>query len=300
MKQGSPPNITDEDFSYITSEDLERTSRPSYTTVPEDDVLVIKNKGVTYPAHFPAYSIGDGKLRVKDVRDRVAVMMDLSERRMRRVKLLYKGRQLKDPLLPAREYGVKNNSEILVVLPKPSPSGKDDGSIAASESSEEMVVVGDNSSRSSLVGEDDAKTRRRKNRRNKKKEKRGEDDRDSLSSPRDSSSNLGVPGQKEREKPGRRSPSPGKPVSEAMSKLHEISSNFTTKLLPLCIHFTASPPKDPKKRADEHRKLSETVMQQTLLKLDEVETNGDDDARATRKALVKQVQEVLKGLDGVL
>ena len=58
-----------------------------------------------------------------------------------------------------------------------------------------------------------------------------------------------------------------------------------------------NPPSDSKRREDEHRKISETVMQQVLLKLDEIDTAGDEGARAQRKALVRQVQDVLKGLD---
>ncbi|ROV94028.1 hypothetical protein VMCG_08286 [Cytospora schulzeri] len=270
--EGVPP-VTDDDYSYITSEDLENhgvddeyrrepVDRSRHYTrsgggpsliIDEDDILLIKNKGVTYPEHFPAYSIGDGKLLVGDVRERAQMVMKLSDRKTRKTKLLYKGRQLKDEEEPICSYGVKNNSEILVVL----PDGADDDSSTASE---EVVVVG--------------------------------------TSPRDS--NLEVPGSSRPQSPasGVSGPSaaavvPGGPID----KLNGINSHFETKLLPPCRQYTANPPTDPKKREDEHRKLSETLMQQVLLKLDEVETNGEEDARAKRKELVRIVQDVLKELD---
>ncbi|KAF6828887.1 bag domain protein [Colletotrichum musicola] len=296
------PNVTDEDFSYITTEDLQSSSiggtsptrtyahnpRRTGVPVPEDDVLLIKNRGVTYPAHFPAYAIGDGKLRVCDVRDRVGLLLELSDRRVRRVKLLYKGRQLKEPAAPVRDYGVKNNSEVMVVLPE----GEIDVE-SSDDSDEEMVIVaGDGASTvGSNGGTDDGKKRRSKKKGRKSKKGRSSKE----TSPRDSASNLGVPAQD-----GRKSPSPGRPATGPIAKLNAISDHFNTELLPLCEKFIAAPPADSKKCEEEHRKLSETTMQHVLLKLDEVDTEGDQDARAQRKALVQHVQDVLKRLDSKL
>ncbi|KAK2601595.1 hypothetical protein QQS21_004830 [Conoideocrella luteorostrata] len=262
---GGVPAVTDEDYSYITSQDLEdppflgtRSGGPP----PEDDVLIVKNKGVTYPAHFPAYTIGDGKLRVRDVRDRVGLMMELSERATRRVKLLYKGKQLKEPAAPVREYGVKNKSELMAVLA--------DIRDESSPSDEEMVIVNDNQTN-------------RPKKRNRRRGGKGRGDGDSASSPRDSASNLGGT-----------SPTPG---AGAMKRLDELSNEFSTNLHPLCKEYIASPPSDPKKRDEEHRKISETVLQNIILKLDEVDTEGVLEVRARRKDLVTKVQDVLKALD---
>lgn len=277
---GGVPAVTDDDFQYITSQDLDdpllgtsdgqyqSRSRSAAPPAPADDVLLIKNKGVTYPAHFPAYSIGDGQLFVRDVRDRVGIMMDLSERATRRIRLLYKGRQLKDAEATVREYGVKNKSELMAVLPE-----MHDGSSA---SDEEMVIVDS--------GRDESKSRKKKKKKSKKSSNRNSD---SASSPRDSNSTFDPP----------KSPDP--PASGPMKKLDELAMAFTTKWLPLCDQYYASPPKDTKKREDEHRKLSESILAQILLKLDEVDTEGQADVRTRRKEIVKQVQEALKRLDTV-
>ncbi|KAK8096993.1 BAG domain-containing protein [Apiospora kogelbergensis] len=292
------PRVTDDDFSYITSEDLEQSLRsPSRTYDPhgrkppasadiEDDVLLIKNKGITQPVPFPAYSIGDGKLYVHDVRERIAWLMKISEQRSQKIKMLYKGRNLKvDPSrpVPVREYGVKNNSEILVVLPEGNESDDDD-----SDSSEEIIVTDPRD------GQKSKKSKKSKKGGKKKKSK----------SPRDSNSNLDVPNSAEAERRSSadgpkipsRVPSPAAPLGP-LEKLDSISSHFNTKFLPLCVEFSANPPRDDKKCIDEHRKLSETIMQQVLLKLDEVETGGDPDIRARRKQLVNQVHDVLRGID---
>ncbi|KAI0884099.1 BAG domain-containing protein [Annulohypoxylon maeteangense] len=289
------PHVTDDDFSYITSEDLQNSlqsptraydpqgRRPPPNAPLDDDVLLIKNKGITYPVHFPAYSIGDGKLRVLDVRERAGLVMDLSDRRIRRLKMLYKGRHLKEQDVPIRDYGVKNNSELLVVVPEGRISDED-----AESSSEEVVVTEDSI--------DQQKSRKKKSKTKRRKRERP--------GPAESSANLEVPGQRDEGRRGSpdpstqpsRVPSPAVP-SGASEKLDAIRSNFDAKLLPLCRQFISNTPSDKKKCEDEHRKLSETVMQHTLLKLDEVDTGGDPDIRAKRKELVNYVQDILRQLD---
>lgn len=270
--KGGPPAVTDEDFSYITSQDLEdgssflATRSAAGAASAEDDVLIIKNKGVTYPTHFPAYTIGDGKLRVKDVRDRAGLMMDLSERATRRIKLLYKGRQLKEPAAPVRDYGVKNKSELMAVV----ADVRDD----STTSGEEMVIV-----------DDDSAAARPKKRKNKKKggKARGDGGDRASSSPRSSTPNVDGA-----------STTPG---AGPMKRLEELSNEFSQNLQPLCRAYIAAPPRDTKQRNDEHRKLTETVLQNILLKLDEVDTEGITEVRARRKELVRGVQEILKSLD---
>ena len=277
---GGVPNVTEDDYDYITSQDLDavdggQSGKRQQPPAPgsDDDVLLIKSKGVTYPAHFPAYSISDGRLQVKDVRNRIGLMMNMSDRKTRRVRLLYKGKQLKEPSAPVRDYRVKNKSELMAVV----PDGGD-----SSETEEEMVVVNE-------AGPSDSKSRKRRKKRSNKK--RGDKQDDSGSSPRDGNTSN-VDGQK--------SPSPAvaAPGGEGpIKKLDDLNEQFEKDWLPLCDEFIAAPPTDPKKREDEHRKISESVFQHIMLKVDGVDTEGDPDIRARRKGLIKYVQDVLRKLD---
>ncbi|KAJ4302011.1 hypothetical protein N0V88_002142 [Collariella sp. IMI 366227] len=319
--QDGDPVVTDQDYSYITSADLEdhpavniprrssyvphhshfvdpySTSAPSLAYGrhrPEDDVVLIKHSGVTYPEHFPAYSIGDGKLLVSDVRERVSMILDLSERQARRVKLYYKGRRLRNPDRPVREYGVKNNSEILMVL-------DDAGQGSSSDSGEEVVVVGrDGRERHGSTSNSPRLDR---------------PDRWGGRSRRGSSAQVGLelPGEDLRRRGASRvrTQSPGSNVSVAsappapmpvgrpggpIEKLNNIATEFNTKWRPLCRDYISRPPRDPKKLEDDHRKLSETVLQQ-IMKLDGIDTSPEEGARALRKELISDWQALLKMLD---
>ncbi|TPX12865.1 uncharacterized protein E0L32_006745 [Thyridium curvatum] len=327
------PHVTDQDYEYITSEELQNqgvNSQNAYQYDPrqsnyhfqqpsasnsgleieDDDIILFKHEGVTYPEHFPAYAIGDGKLKIGDVRERVQMLLKLSDAELDQVRLYYKGKELERDdkgVVPICNYNVKNNSELLVKIGRPDDAGSYKRLSRGGDSSEEIVVVG---------GEDDDEARRksRKKKSSKKKKNRGEGNKSPTSptSPGSSTTGLDVPGRGRDDRRGgssSRYDSPGSGVSGAsaaaaapggpLDKLNSISSHFTTKLLPLCVSYTAHPPKDAKKLVEEHRKLSETIMQQVLLKLDEVDTMGLDEARTRRKELVKQVQGVLSGLDEV-
>ncbi|KAJ8065340.1 hypothetical protein OCU04_006028 [Sclerotinia nivalis] len=271
--RSNPPQVKDEDFEYITSGDLEeprRTydphSRPPPSAQEEDDVLLVKNKGITYPVKFPAYSIGDGKLQVSDVRKRAAALMDVSN--WRKLKLVYKGQQLKDDHALCRSYGLRNESEILCIV--------GDGVTGSEDSGDESEEVQEGTA-SKLK----KRIRKSKNKKGKKKSD------NSLKAPQMDSSATSRTA----------SPVPPSTPQTPMEKLNAISDYLRFEVIPLAEAFMTNPPEEEKKRDFEHKKLSETIMGQVLLKLDAVEMEGDQTARETRKALVKEAQNILNDID---
>ncbi len=303
---GTVPSVTEQDYEYITSEDLqnqgldsehayayEPRSRPPpdpALEIPSDDVLLLRRGKEIIKEFFPAYSIGDGKLLVGDVRERVQLVLKLSDSQTRRIKLLYKGKILKDDNEPVCKYGVKNNSEIMVILPESSVDGD-------SDSGEEIVVVGTEN------GGRQAKTRRQKS--SGKKNYR---------SPRDSGSNVGLDVPRDRDDRRQGSTSRGKSPASGVSgtsassaaasgpiaKLNSISETFRDKYLSACLDFTRNPPENPAERKTKHGTLALTVEQQVLSKLDAVDANNEERVKARRKELVNEVLNVLKGMDEAL
>ncbi|KAF1350931.1 hypothetical protein BDV97DRAFT_350691 [Delphinella strobiligena] len=256
--------VSDADYSYITSEDLkraqERSPSPSESGPPRDkDVLVLKCKRVSYPIHFPAHSVSRGEVRVGDLRAKAARETDTSD--ARRIKLLYKGKNLKDDTRTCRAEGLREGAEIMCVVGDGNPES---GSSSESE---------DDGGAGAVDG--DATTKRKRNR-NKNRKKKGKKPLDTIA-------------------PTNSLPKPPTPATP-LDKLGEISHKLQS-LLPECVQFTNNPPTDPGKKEYEHKRLSETILAQVLLKLDAVDTEGDPDARARRKELVREAQRVLTGID---
>ncbi|EFX00590.1 bag domain containing protein [Grosmannia clavigera kw1407] len=309
LSQDGVPNVTDADFEYITSDGVQddydaqlafdygtgsrsggsyfRPPDEDIDDIPKDDVLLFRRDKKVDREFFPPYAIGDGKLYTSDVLDRVQLLYKLSDSQAKRVKLYYKGKLLKIEDQPVCLTGVKNNSEILVIVPP-----GDDDSISSNEN-----VSGSGTGREKTA-KSKSKKSKQKSGRNTAQETpssptiglevpRGRDDARPGSTSRASSAVSGGSGASKVPAP------PGSP----MEKLNNIALHFETKLLPQCQKFIAQPPSDPKKRTDDHRKISETTMQQVILKLDEVNTGGDSAVRARRKELVTQVQDTLKEMD---
>ncbi|PGH10418.1 hypothetical protein GX51_00177 [Blastomyces parvus] len=86
-------------------------------------------------------------------------------------------------------------------------------------------------------------------------------------------------------------------VRTPQEKISLLSSYFHETLEPLLREYIQHPPADQKSRDFEHRKLSETTMMQVILKVDGIETDGIEEARLQRKALIVTVQNMLKQLD---
>lgn len=232
-------------------------------------MIIIKNRGISYPAQFPTYTIGDGKILVDDVRERFGLMMALSDRKTRRIKLFYKGRLLNDPGTPVREYGVKHKSEIIAVVRE--------GGDASSSSDKEETVISDSEQLTPLqkIEKAQAMLKRRFDRR-PNAESTSRSPNNFLNTAAQSSAGAG---------------------SEAFKKLDKLSTDFRNNWKPLCDQFISTPPPDEKSREDEHRRLKESVFQHILLKVDGIGTDGIPEVRMRRKELVKEVQEILKGLD---
>jgi len=286
--------VTDGDFSYITAEDIARsqanktaedharkTNRPSRDT----DAILLKHRKISYPVHFPAYSIDDGELTIGAIRKSAAKKVDLLESQISRIKLFYRGKNLKDDARMAREEGMRSDSQAEILL-----------------------VVGDqaNVTRPESSGEEDEtddkpeKGKKRRIRRKKKSSKSPVPE----ETPSTARTYTGI-NPDATFAPGAAPLPPPKPAAPAkvmtpIQKLDTLASLFHTTMVPDSIRFLSHPPSDDAKCSFEHKKLTETILTQVLLKLDAVETEGDEEARTKRKALVKEVQGMLNQLDAVV
>ena len=274
--ENGPAQVSDADFSYITAEDLKNGAYDRDSGPPRDtDLITFKNKRTAYPVHFPAYSIDRGELTIGDIRDQAARKIGCDARRL---KLLHKGKTLKDDARSCREEGLREGVDVLCVtsdgvVEPPSSSG----------SEEDFAESNGN------VADGQAKRQRTRNRNKKKKssKKRGDNG---------DSDNLAVPGNESPRTTSRTaSPMPSSTPATPMDKLNALGQTLQS-LISQCNDFISQPPTDAAKREFDYKRLSETILTGVLIKLDGVETD-DVDARAKRKELVREAQKALNALD---
>ena len=325
-----PPTVTDDDYHYLGPDDIvDPPSRRNdsygfphsqhsdpHTDPLSPDILILKHKGTTYPLHFPAFAIAEGKLSVHELRRLAAKETKCDD--PRRIKLLYKGRVLKDDTCACRDEGLKQNSELMCVVSEgPAISGSR-SEMESSESASEVDERGieDGGPMVEVDGTIRHEPRKRKGHRGGRRRKtRGDNSGAASPQPRDSSflapSSADTGARARSRSPSRPStaqtstappPQPtqtSKPQSAGATQLDQVERLFHTEFVPKCVQFTSHPPSDAKTRDFEYKKLSETILAQVILKLDAVDTAGDEGLRARRKELVRETQKVLSGLDAI-
>ncbi|KAI2717633.1 hypothetical protein CBS147332_4513 [Penicillium roqueforti] len=286
----SNPQVSDEDFSYITPSDM--AGSPGDEADP--DVISLRHRGTIYPLRFRAYAIVDGLLTIGDIRKAAAECTGAEHPNC--VRLLYKGKLLKNDAQTCKAEGLKQHSEVLCVVSdavSQSDVSDDNGqNIPVSASAPappplpRPTSAGGASSPPTSAGGKSKNSRKKK--RNGKKSPVGAEAPGPSRSPRPTSSgHSGAP-----------AASPNiKLLRTPLEQVNALAEWFEQEMKPLCDEYIAYPPSDKKKRNFENKKLSETILTQIQLKADGIEPNGDERARSARRALIKDTQAVLAELD---
>lgn len=290
--RGDPaPKVQDSDFSYITPDELDvDTSRAppgEHRPKKDTDVLVFKYQRTSYPVHFAAYAIDDGDLTVSAAREAVAKKIGIDPRRIR---LFWKGKKLDDNRRTLYTEGLRSRdqADILTILGD-AVDDEEDGS-----DSGDGEDAGSGSQRTA------GGKKKRKNR--KRKSKKSTDSDSGASTP--VAEHLPIPSgthplhRETNASAAQRAPSPNANVANTpQAKLQALVDKLRNELVPLCEEYIRHPPAEKEKRNFEHKKLTETILAQVVLKTDAVETEGNEDARAMRKGLVREAQEWFNRLD---
>ena len=317
-----PPKVTQDDFTYLSGSNDDRhhhhDSHHNHTQPAhgrndnygfpsrghtqsradamkdldlDPDILVLKHKGTTYPLHFPAFSIAES-LKVGELRRQAAKETKCDD--PHRVKLLYKGRSLRDDSKQCREEGLKQNSELMcVVSEEPAPRGNDGSESSDSASSAAMANGVDAIPRESRTKRKGHRGGGKRKGGNNKTTRFDDSPRDSgrdasfLSPPNGVSSTDRSPSRDRPAIPSAAATPPLKKPTTPLEILDAVSSDFNNNFLPKVHHLLEHPPKDEKTRDYESKKLSEGILTQVLFKLDGVQTE-DETIKARRKECVKE------------
>ncbi|KAL4896591.1 LMBR1-like membrane protein-domain-containing protein [Aspergillus ambiguus] len=261
-------------------------------TDTEPDTVLLRHRRTTYELQFPPYAINERQLNVGQLRRRAAEVTGTAD--PHRIKLLYKGALLDDDARPCADEGLKQHSEVLCVVSEvttPSDGASDaDASRSAVEAEEPRR-------------RNRTRNKKKKNKNKSKKKNQGreeedeEDDEDGgdarLAPPSGPSSGGGAGGGTG----GMPPPAPNlKRFATAGEQVRALLAYLRRELTPLGEEYIARPPADAKTRDFEHKKLSETILAQVILKADGIEP-GTEEERMARRALVKEALSLSGRLD---
>ena len=269
--------------------EAERANRPSRET----DVIHFRHKGHMHPIHFAAYAIDEYTVTVGQARDAAARRVDAAPGRVR---MFWRGRNLKDGKETLRDMGMRSADklEVLIVVGDRDTATDEDGDGADDGESEDVD--------SSASGGKKKKKRSRRGKKSRKSE---------TPSPAPAytggaagAEHLPIPSglhpSHKAPTPSSASRQPSPQPTTPVGKLQALEDKFRAELQPMAEALVRDPPREKEKREYEHKKVTETIMTQILLKVDGVETEGDEEARKRRKGLVKEVQGWLTRVDEVV
>ena len=293
------------------------------------DVLILRHRNTTYPLHFRAFAIGEGLLCVGEVRRQAAKATGTPD--PRRVTLLYKGQPLRDDAAPCRDEGLKQNSELLCIVSDVAGGPTRSGASSDESADEADMAAVDGELRGA------ARARRRSERPSETRRPRRDEhslERDGYLFPKDprdaeprrpresqistSAPRPSAAGSSSKQPSSPPSPRPSQAPTPAptasstagsaatananrpktsLDQLEALAQQLRAQFVPGCEEFARSPPRDAGARRKEHLRLSEGILNNIIFKVDAIE--GDESARARRKALVKEAQGWLNRIDEV-
>ncbi|KAF1827763.1 uncharacterized protein K489DRAFT_349397 [Dissoconium aciculare CBS 342.82] len=260
-----PSTVSEADFSYITSDDLRRFDAEAGGQHNDDlgparDTDVLQLKNNGTTYQVHFPAYSIGKGEVTIGQIRDHAARKIGISNPQRIKLVSKGKTLADDKRTSRQENLSHNAAILCIASEGQGSDDDEE---------------DDDGEYDSPAQDGESTKKKRNRGKKTKRRNKRETQDAPPRPAVAA--------------------PTTPLGK-LDALRVVLETF----IPQCQAFEASPPADPAKRSYEHKRLSETILTQVLLKIDAVETDGDAEARARRKELVRETQELLSGLDAVV
>ncbi|KAK5046679.1 hypothetical protein LTR84_007440 [Exophiala bonariae] len=315
-------------FEYIDADQgiLQDSHRPSAARIHtnmEDpdapDVILVRYMASIIPVEFPPYSVSEETAYVGQLRQSVANYLQTDPRRVR---LVYKKRDLKHDKWPLRKYNMKQNSEVAAIKTEGILDYSDrDSHSSSGEETESSVSNVRRRPRalSSVRHRSDEQIPRQTDHRStgtssflhpnghipsatSERQSRPslQPDLDERYYRREPSRTRGT---SPRPTPTSTPTAPSIPAfppadpNSPLGKLQALSNTFHTQWLPPSEKFINDPPTNSQARDKTHRSLSESIMTHILLKADAIELEGNGDARTFRKNLINEVNDTMKKLD---